>query len=999
MWAPINNYSHYSLHQGLSKATQLADRCAKLGYTSAGITDRGSISGVPSFMKAMKKKKIKSIIGTEMYFCDNPENKDIKDTTTAILIAKNLDGWKNLIQNTSASNQPKYFLDTPRISLPEIKRDGLLCITGHPGSEISKSLFVKDIAYVSSSYEDAKKMTNTNWKKDINNIITKYIELFGKENLFFSINLIPAKKFPAYEILAKTLRYFAKIHNIKCIASQQSYYPSKYDAADHRVMLADGLECPMSEISTKTDNPHTVNFTSSNCFYIPEPEEISSLYELEEINNVELVNSMCEEIKIFVDNPIFPTFECPNGMSADEYLREKCVRGWNKYKTKVPQDKLNIYLDRIKTELDVFKSASLAPYFLIVEDYCSYAKNNGWLMSPGRGCLTPCNNILTYDGIKPINNIKKGDNVFTIDGTLKIVNEVYEYDCEEELINIKSFYGNTNGITLTKDHKVLVYNTKNILWKEAKDVTNHDYLVQPIIKNENIKDITFDLAEFANFDDTRFDDNYVYHEPKNVLCNTIQFSRKINRYIKLDKDLLYIIGIFTGDGWLVTNKNNPVGFVFNDKDIKTLEFVKNFFENIGCNVSIIKRYKKKKCLQLIVNDRFIRSLFSKLFNRYKMTSMTKHVPDLINTLDKELIKYYINGYKLADGNCGKNKIKYSTTSIELAKGIRKCLLYCGIPSSLIISNRIGQKNITNIEYIINTPKDNYKRNYNFAINEDYILTKVRKVSKLNYSGKVYDLNVEKNHNYLTDSGLVHNSAAGSLVAMLIGITDNSVDPIKHNLLFERFYNAGRNAPGRISLPDIDCDFPVGKRGQIKEYIKKKYGDDKVSEMVTFARAQGRGAMKAVMRGYGNFSFEDMNKICDPIPDESEIMDELQEMREETGEASIIKWALENIPDKLKEWCVLNKEGQCEGDLSSVFEQAIRIEGTKVSQGKHAAGIIISPTPLALSCPMVYDKSNDSLIAGMEMGDLEAMGQVKFDILGVAVLDKIMTAIDIIEEGD
>jgi len=240
------------------------------------------------------------------------------------------------------------------------------------------------------------------------------------------------------------------------------------------------------------------------------------------------------------------------------------------------------------------------------------------------------------------------------------------------------------------------------------------------------------------------------------------------------------------------------------------------------------------------------------------------------------------------------------------------------------------------------------------------------------------------------------SAAGCLVSYLIGIT--SIDPIKYNLLFDRFYNAGRNTADHISMPDIDVDVPIDKRESIIEYIKTRYGKDKVSQMITFNTIKGRGALKDVLRVYGNITFEEMNNITKNIPDEAKISDELQQMKDDTGEASIIRWALENNPDKLKEWCYIDKENKMQGPLSKRFEQAIRLEGTKSNQSKHAAGIAISSNALNESCPMVYDSKNKQMIAGMEMQDLEAIGIIKFDILGVAMLDKVMKIQELLTEG-
>jgi len=256
------------------------------------------------------------------------------------------------------------------------------------------------------------------------------------------------------------------------------------------------------------------------------------------------------------------------------------------------------------------------------------------------------------------------------------------------------------------------------------------------------------------------------------------------------------------------------------------------------------------------------------------------------------------------------------------------------------------------------------------------------------------VNFVRNNDWLPGPG--RGSAAGCLVSYLIGIT--SIDPIKYNLLFDRFYNAGRNSGNRISMPDIDVDVPIDKREDIINYIKNKYGHDKVSQMITFNTIKGRGALKDVLRVYGNIGFEEMNKITKNIPDEAKIADELQEMKEETGESSIIRWALENNVDKLREWCYIDDDGELQGPLAKRFEQAIRLEGTKSNQSKHAAGIAISSEPLNEICPMIYDTKNNELIAGMEMQDLESIGIIKFDILGVAMLDKIMTIKMLLSQG-
>lgn len=234
--------------------------------------------------------------------------------------------------------------------------------------------------------------------------------------------------------------------------------------------------------------------------------------------------------------------------------------------------------------------------------------------------------------------------------------------------------------------------------------------------------------------------------------------------------------------------------------------------------------------------------------------------------------------------------------------------------------------------------------------------------------------------------MVRGSGTGCMVSYLIGISD--VDPIKYDLLFERFYNAGRNTKDNISLPDIDCDFETDKRELTIQYIENKYGSDKVSQVATFGRMQGRAAIKDVLRAHSVCDYDEMNSITEYIPDESKIADDLQLMREAGEEPSIIHWSLENNEKHLREWCYIDDNGNYSGPLAKYFEQARRLEGSKRSMGKHAAAIVISKNPIAEMCPMIYDKGTGKMICGMEYTDMELMGIPKFDILGVSCLDKL-----------
>lgn len=252
------------------------------------------------------------------------------------------------------------------------------------------------------------------------------------------------------------------------------------------------------------------------------------------------------------------------------------------------------------------------------------------------------------------------------------------------------------------------------------------------------------------------------------------------------------------------------------------------------------------------------------------------------------------------------------------------------------------------------------------------------------------VNYAKTNGWLVGSG--RGSAAGCLVSYLLGITN--IDPIPYDLVFERFYNAGRNTKDRVSYPDIDVDFPKFKRGAIIEYLKEKYGQNRVCQMATFGRLMGRGALKEVFRVHGIVDFNTSNDITKNLPQEAEISDKL----EESGETSIIRWTLNHDPKLVEDYCHIGDDGNLVGQYASEFAQAIRLEGTFKTQGKHAAGVIISAEDLNTVCPMIKDKNSSDKIAGMDGNAMESMGHIKFDILGVGLLDKLMGVNNLLKYG-
>lgn len=277
---------------------------------------------------------------------------------------------------------------------------------------------------------------------------------------------------------------------------------------------------------------------------------------------------------------------------------------------------------------------------------------------------------------------------------------------------------------------------------------------------------------------------------------------------------------------------------------------------------------------------------------------------------------------------------------------------------------------------------------------DRVKMELSVIEEANLSG--YFLIVQDFVNYCKERAILigpaRGSAGGCLVSFLLNIT--SVDPMPHDLLFSRFYNKGRNTGDHVEYPDIDIDFPINHRKTVIDYIRDRYGKDRVAQVITFGSLSGRGALKEVLRAHSVMDSKSIDEVTSRLPQDAEINDKLAD----GGYTSIIEWTLDHEPELISDWCRKN-DGEYVGELAYYFKQAARIEGTYKSTGKHAAGLVIGHTVLSDVYPMCKEKKGDEWIVALEMGDLAKAGGVKFDILGVAALDKLMLVRRLLREGN
>ncbi len=269
-----------------------------------------------------------------------------------------------------------------------------------------------------------------------------------------------------------------------------------------------------------------------------------------------------------------------------------------------------------------------------------------------------------------------------------------------------------------------------------------------------------------------------------------------------------------------------------------------------------------------------------------------------------------------------------------------------------LNKKLSDKNIKNKEPYLNRIK----------IELDVIM-------KMGYSG--YFLIVSdfvtwaKKNNIPVGPG--RGSGAGSLVAYVLNITN--IDPIKYDLLFERFLN-----PERISLPDFDIDFCMDKRDSVIDYVAKKYGRDKVSQIITY----GTMAAKAVVRDVGRV-------LQYPYP----FVDQI---------AKLIPFEIGITLEKALEDQELKKLYNSDDDVKDIIDMAMILEGLPRNAGTHAGGLVISPKKLINYTPLYRDTCNSSLLTQLDKDDVEEIGLIKFDFLGLRTLTVIENTLKIINRN-
>jgi DNA polymerase III alpha subunit len=825
--------------------------------------------------------------------------------------------------------------------------------------------------------------------------------------------------------------------DIPLLATNDLHYVKAVDAVWHEAMLALQSGAQLSDPRASEGQKGRFAF-DGNDYYVKSANEMRELFgdELAEAcDNTLLVAERVAAADIkMAPASLMPKFPTPEGVTEEELLTRNANEGLNRrFKGNPVPDE---YRTRLAYELDVIQSMGFPGYFLVVADFVQWAKDNGIAVGSGRGCLSGDTRVATPEGFKNIKNVKVGDKVFDETGTAVIVPEVFEYDCDEDLIEIKAFFGGA-GNKMTSDHKVLV--------SKANRTTNKHKLAQGYRFEPEILEPEWIRADEVEVDDlvvvpklqypettTWWSFNPVYvaaatqRSPlssreigKAVGVSSVAVKRYVNKGGKVNSPAATLIrehltdvgasiqdclnirtttvtaatgelpasyeagqffGMFISNGWLVTRNPNQIGFAQN-RTADTGYYPQLIRDLFGLELSA-HNHATNDLRQYDLNHGGITNLVRTLFPDYEHTAHTKYIPQEFMTAPEEFRLGLLHGLWYGDG-CHSSKTVYSTVSERLADDVAMLLLSLGLPAGIKSQTRTDTRPEfagTRTEYKVATAHyfdTDTMSNSGVGHDGRFTYLRVREVNTVPAEGKVYDFTVPGKHSYVTDSYIVHNSVGGSLLAWALRITE--VDPIRHDLLFERFLN-----PERVSMPDIDLDFDDTRRTEVIDYVRNKYGEENVAHIATFTVLKAKSALRDSARVHGApYQIGDLLSKAFPNP----VMGQ-----ELALDSALIDVDHERFHEASKFRAIVKQDPF----YGKIVATARKFEGLVRGYGMHAAGVIISPEPIDNHVPLMRAKTTAPMMTAYDYPTCESLGLVKMDFLGLSTLGTITEAIRQIE---
>lgn len=376
----LHVHSHYSLLDGLPKIDELLDYVKELGMDSVALTDHGVLYGAVEFYKKAKERGIKPIIGCEVYVAQErmgQKRPNIDDKRYhLVLLAKNEEGYKNLVKLVTKAHLEGFYYK-PRIDDKLLAKHskGLIAMTACLAGRIPRLIVAK-------KFEEAEKLAQ------------KYQEIFGKDNFYLELQHHPNVR--EQKIVNDELISISKKYEIPLVATNDTHYlkPEDTEAQDILMLINTGAN---------PNDPERLTIKADD-FSLRTQKEMEETFKNipEAIENTQKIAELCN-FEFELGKTKLPYFEVPNGKTPDEYLKELCSQG---LKNRFGPQSNKEALDRLNYELSVIKQTGFASYFLIVQDFVNWAKEQRIVVGPGRGSApgSLVSYLLNITNIEPIKN-------------------------------------------------------------------------------------------------------------------------------------------------------------------------------------------------------------------------------------------------------------------------------------------------------------------------------------------------------------------------------------------------------------------------------------------------------------------------------------------------------------------------------------------------------------------------------------------------------------------
>ena len=355
----LHVHSEYSLLDGAIRIKDLVNKAKEFNMPAVALTDHGVMYGVMDFYKEAKKAGIKPVIGCEVYVAarsrfDKDNSLGDAERGHLILLCKNNEGYKNLTKLVSYGFTEGFYYK-PRVDKELLRKysEGLIALSACLAGEIPRAI-------IESNYDKARELA------------LEYKAIFGEGNFFLEMQ---SNGIDEQVLVNQGLVRLSRELNIPLVATNDAHYLTKDDYYSHEVLLC-------IQTAKRMSDKDRMSF-SNNEFYLKSPEEMKNRFKNfpEAIENTLKIAELCN-VEFEFGKLKLPEFKIDGTLTHEEYFVERCKKGLEKrYQGNVTKEKL----DRLEYEIDVIKKMGYVDYFLIVEDFIKYAKNNGIAVGPGRG--------------------------------------------------------------------------------------------------------------------------------------------------------------------------------------------------------------------------------------------------------------------------------------------------------------------------------------------------------------------------------------------------------------------------------------------------------------------------------------------------------------------------------------------------------------------------------------------------------------------------------------